>query len=245
MPEPEDFDFAGVFDEDYLYFYLPSLTDERSDAQAELIARLLDLKPGMNVLDVPCGHGRISQRLAAMGCDVTGLDQSALFLERAREAAPDVEYRQGDMRALEFDQEFDAIVNWFTSFGYFDDDTDRAILRSWHRALKPGGKLLIDHQNRDRVVRWVATGQAHVEQRGDDLLIDLPRYDPDTERNRTERIIVRDGKVRRTRFSVRFFTFHELKSWLLDAGFSSVAAYGHDGAPFTVDSWRMVTVAAK
>ena len=241
----EDFDFAGVFDEDYLYFYLPSLTDERSDAQAAVIARLLDLRPGMKVLDVPCGHGRIAQRLAAMGCDVTGVDQSALFLDRARQASRDVDYRQGDMRALDFDQEFDAVVNWFTSFGYFDDDTDSAILRSWHKALKPGGKLLIDHQNRDRVIRWIDTGQAHVEQRGDDLLIDLPSYDPETERNRTERILVRDGRVRRTRFSVRFFTFRELKAWLLDAGFTDVTVFGHDGGAFTVDSQRMVTVATR
>ena len=77
----------AVFDEDYLYFYETFLHDERNEKEAELIARLLDLGPGADVLDVPCGHGRIAVRLARRGCRVTGLDASPLFLERARQAA--------------------------------------------------------------------------------------------------------------------------------------------------------------
>jgi hypothetical protein len=46
-----------VFDDDYLYFYADILPDERSDADAEVVARLLSLRPGMRVLDVPCGEG--------------------------------------------------------------------------------------------------------------------------------------------------------------------------------------------
>ena len=59
-----------LFDDDYLYFYAPALTDERCDAEAASIIRLLELTPGMRVLDVPCGEGRIAGRLARHGCDV-------------------------------------------------------------------------------------------------------------------------------------------------------------------------------
>jgi Methyltransferase domain len=73
-----------AFGEDYLYFYDAFLTGEVSDAQADRLWRLLGLESGVEVLDVPCGHGRIANRLAARGASVTGLDANALFLARAR-----------------------------------------------------------------------------------------------------------------------------------------------------------------
>lgn len=236
-------EFEGVFGEDYLHFYEAALTPDLSDRQAELIARLLDLRAGQRVLDVPCGHGRITERLAVFGCDMVGIDANPVFLARARASAPDLDYRAGDIRKLEFEAEFDAVVNWFTSFGYFDDDTDRAILRSFRRALKSGGRLLVEIQNRDRIVRMIGSGSCWVEERGDDFLIDRHRYDVALGRARTSRVMIRDGRVKRTHYSVRLFTFTELRDWLLDAGFASVVAYGPEGEPFGPDSTRMAVVA--
>ena len=122
-----------VFGEDYLYFYDAVLTDEVSDAQTERIWRLLGLTADIMLLDVPCGHGRIANRLAARGARVTGLDADPLFLERARAEAKargvEVEYVEGDMRTLPWEGRFDVVLNWFTSFGYFDDEGNRAWLR--------------------------------------------------------------------------------------------------------------------
>jgi cyclopropane fatty-acyl-phospholipid synthase-like methyltransferase len=83
------FDTGGLFDQDYLYFYAGVLGEERSEAETELLWRLLELEPGMEVLDLACGHGRIANRLAARGCKVTGLDATPLFLDRARRDAAD------------------------------------------------------------------------------------------------------------------------------------------------------------
>ncbi|HEU4908068.1 MAG TPA: class I SAM-dependent methyltransferase, partial [Propionibacteriaceae bacterium] len=98
MTEPV-FEFSEVFDADYLYFYGPHL-EAVSDAQAETIWRLLDLEPGMQVLDLACGHGRIANRLAERGARVTGLDATPLFLEHARRDAAErgvtVDYVSGD-----------------------------------------------------------------------------------------------------------------------------------------------------
>ncbi len=69
-----------LFDDDYLYLYSEVLGDERSDSDAEVVARSLALAPGMRVLDVPCGEGRIAGRVALLGCEVLGLDSN----ERAR-----------------------------------------------------------------------------------------------------------------------------------------------------------------
>ena len=112
------FDAVAMYDEDYLYFFAaprgrsesaahgPAVpgADARGEAAAELVWRLLDLRPGMSVLDLACGHGDLANRLAARGCGVTGLDSSAVFLGRARAGAAaagvSVDYVDGDMRVI-------------------------------------------------------------------------------------------------------------------------------------------------
>ena len=194
-----------LFDEDYLYFYEDFLSDEQSDTETELIWRLLELEPGMEVLDLACGHGRIANRLAERGARVTGLDATPLFLERARADAEargvDVDYVEGDMRELPWESRFDRIVNWFTAFGYFDDDEeDRRVLRAAHRALRPGGRLLIENNNTAELLgRWQPSV---VIERDGNLMIDRSRFDPVRGRATTERVIVRDGTTRRSRSRV-------------------------------------------
>lgn len=247
----ERFDPRQVFDEDYMHFYETMLTPERDDSEAEMCARLLGLPPGAEVLDVPCGHGRIANRLAGRGYRVTGLDSSELFLERARADAASrgvaVEYASGDMRVLPWEARFDGVVNWFTSFGYFDDETDRAVLAGFRRALRPGGRLVIEHLNRERMLRSLPAAseppRVFLLERGDDLMIDRVAYDAHAGCTATERIVVRGGRVRRTGFRVRVFTVTELRDWLLASGFARVDAYGADGEPFSIDARRLIVVA--
>jgi SAM-dependent methyltransferase len=240
-------DREQVFDEDYLYFYETFLTDEVSDRQTDLIWSLLELEPGMEVLDLACGHGRIANRLAARGARVTGLDATPLFLERARADAEargvDVRYVEGDMRELPWTEQFDRVVNWFTAFGYFDDDQNRHVLRDVHRALRPGGRVAIENNNLPELLRrWQP---AIVTERGNDFVVDRSTFDPRTGRATTERTIVRDGHVRRFEFSVRMFLAVELRDWLVEAGFATVDFYDGAGEPLAAEGRRMITVARR
>jgi SAM-dependent methyltransferase len=115
------FDFDEVFDADYLFFYEPLLADV-TEADVDAIWRLLKLEPDMAVLDLACGHGRIANRLAERGARVTGLDATALFLDRARRDAASrsvcVDYVEGDMRLLPWtDERFDRVVSWLPPSG--------------------------------------------------------------------------------------------------------------------------------
>jgi SAM-dependent methyltransferase len=242
MDEPA-FDVEGLFDEDYLYFYEAVLSDDRSDAEAELIWQLLDLQPGMRVLDLACGHGRIANRLAERGCQVTGLDATPLFLDRARHDAArrhvTVDYVTGDMRSLPWSNQFDRVINWFTAYGYFDDAGNRQVLAEIAEALVPGGIVGFDLMHRDWLIREFQPDRVAAERDGD-LMIDRTRLDPLTSRAYTERLVLRGGKARRVRFFVRLFTFTELRDWLTAAGFTTVNGYGDDAAPLKPASRRLI-----
>ena len=241
------FESSEVFDEDYLYFYGPQL-EAVSDAQAETIWRLLDLEPGMEVLDLACGHGRIANRLAQRGVRVTGLDVTPLFLEQARrdaaERSVEVDYVFGDMRSLPWpERRFECVISWFTSFGYFDDIGNQKVLSEAHRVLRRGGRLLIENNNLAELLsRWLP---AVVVERDGDFMIDRSTFEPATGRAVTERTCVRDGQVRRFTYSVRMFIAVELEGWLVAAGFDGVDQVDHGGAALTAGSGRMVSIAHK
>ena len=118
---------------------------------------MLQLPAGARVLDVPCGQGRHAHLLAEAGFDVDGLDYSAPLLERAkaRGTGPTLRYTRGDMRKLpgRWTGRFDAVVNLFTSFGFFTDPGDDArVIAEFARVLKPGGTLVWHGGSRDGVV---------------------------------------------------------------------------------------------
>jgi SAM-dependent methyltransferase len=257
----ELFDAAPMYDEDYLYFFAapsglseaavhgPNLpgADIAGEAVAELAWRLLDLQPGMSVLDLACGHGDLANRLAARGCLVTGLDSSAVFLDRARAdaaaAGVTADYVAGDMRQLPWAGRFDRIASWSTAFGYFDDTTNRAVLDGIVRALRPGGRLAMDLDNLTSFLASYCPSRVAMARENGDMLVDRYHLDALTGRFEAERTVIRSGRTRRVNFVKRLFGFPELRDWLLAAGFATVTGYGEDGQPLTADHKRMTVVA--
>ena len=242
-----DFPREDAFDDDYLYFYEEFLTAERTAGDVDLVWKLLELEPGLEVLDLACGHGRIANSLAERGVRVTGLDATPRFLELAREDAArrgvDVEYVEGDMRSLPWTERFDRVLCWFTSFGYFGDDENRQVLAEVLRALEPGGLFAVELNHKENLLgRWEREG---VTERGEDRMIDRRGFDVQTGRSQDERTVIRDGRERTFRFSVRMFSAAELKDWFRAAGFRDPYAYGEDGEPLTLEHRRMTIVGRK
>lgn len=224
--------------------------EERTAQEVEFVVERLELQPGARVLDLACGHGRHAVPMAERGYRVTGLDASepslALARERAVAAGVEVELVHGDMRELRRDGEFDAVLNLFTSFGYFEDEEDNArVVESVARALRPGGRFLVDTVNllglarrfRDRF--WDEVGaNVFLEQRDYDFL---------TARSRAWWTLVGpDGTRRDLAHSVRMYAPHELAALVRDCGLEVEAAYGDfEGAELSFDSWRLILIACK
>ena len=104
--------------------------------------------PGDRVLDACCGTGDLALAARARGADVVGLDFSEAMLERARAKSREVEWVQGDMLALPFeDGSFDAVTVGFGVRNVADLD---AGLRELRRVLRDGGMVGILEITRPR-----------------------------------------------------------------------------------------------
>lgn len=123
--------------------------DRWDDELVDLIVTTLDLEPGDPVLDLACGSGVHALRLARRGLDVLGIDVAPSLVAHDRQQAAaagvtGVRFEPGDMRALDACEEFEAALLLSGSFGFFDDAANLDVLARLVRALRPGGRVLID-----------------------------------------------------------------------------------------------------
>ncbi len=217
--------------------------------QVEFVVGELGLEPGARVLDLACGHGRHAVELARRGYRVTGLDLSERSLVLAREAAAglEIEFVHADMRELDYEGEFDAVVNLFTAFGYFEDEAENElVLERVARALKPGGGFLIDVISQPWLMRnfqardWrdAGDGVAMLEERS---------YDPFTGRSSAVWTFLRsDGERSQLFHSLRVYTLPELASMLRRAGLEVTGVWGDwEGAAYGLDTPRLIVRAVR
>jgi ubiquinone/menaquinone biosynthesis C-methylase UbiE len=242
--------YKTFFGTDYLRIYSPFLPPERTAREVAAIIMLLNLPPGSSILDLCCGPGRHALPLAQQGYRVTGLDQNENFLQQAQSVAEakgvEVRWLQSDMRTIPFKNEFDAVINIFTSFGYLEDeDEDMRVLQQVQQALKPNGRLLLETVYQPRVLR---NHSPHGIIRYKDGLIVLEERHLDLRGSRNEIVITMlspDGRRTEHRQSIRIYTLSELARMLAEAGMQLISYHGDlDGSPLTLDS-RLVVLGQK
>jgi SAM-dependent methyltransferase len=219
---------------------------EDSERRAGLIERVLALRPGSRVLDVPCGNGRLTIPLARRGHVLTGIDFTPVFIAEARAAAGDlpVTFLERDMRELDGLSGFDAAFNYWGSFGYFDDAGDEAVAAGVCRALVPGGGFLIEGSTMETLMPvYQPKGWWTV---GDITVLEDRVFDFATSRMEVDWTFMRQGAEERKHVSVRLYSCRELAALLQRAGFASVRFLdGATEAPLTVSSRRALVVATK
>lgn len=158
--------YKHSFGEDYLLVY-QHRDQQGATAEVEAMAGWLQLPRGAKVFDLCCGMGRHSLALQGLGFQVTGMDLSEALLREARkkDKQQKIQWLQGDMREVPLPSgNFDAVVNLFTSFGYFnEDDQNRKVLQEMERVLKPGGKFIIDFLNPDFVTAHLVPRSSRTE----------------------------------------------------------------------------------
>jgi SAM-dependent methyltransferase len=242
--------YDGFFEGAWLEEIALHIPAERTELQVGFLLERLEATPGRRVLDLACGHGRITLPLARAGWQVTGLDLSVRSLEVARAAADqeglEVEWVEGDMRKPP-PGPFDAVVNVFTAFGYFEEEAEnQRVLDAVARVLASGGLFLIDTLNllnlakrfRERMWDWTESGWIFLQEHEFDVL---------GGRNRARWTFVRDdGSREEIVHSVRTYTPHELAVMLQQAGLEITGSWGDfAGSELGFDAPRIILLARK
>jgi cyclopropane fatty-acyl-phospholipid synthase-like methyltransferase len=236
------------FSEDYLKLYRHD--ESETSRETDAIVRMLQIDPGEKVLDLACGFGRHSVKLAERGFKVTGYDLSESFLKHAQELANSIEVKidlkQGDMRDIPYKDEFDVVINMFTAFGFFENEKeDLKVLKGVHKALKPGGQFLMDVINRETAIqvgaprRWIRENHSYLlEERFFDFFRSRLEL--------TNQLILVNGERKEANYSIRLYTLTEMLGLFNAAGLVLTDVYGDfSGALYNADSPRMILVAQK
>lgn len=178
---------------------------------------------------------------------VAGLDYSPHLLSLARETVgSDVPLVRGDMRHLPFHEQFDVVMNYFTSFGYFQNqEENQQVVHEMANALKPGGRFFIDYMNKDWAVNNLET-ETHRTAEGFDIA-ERRWIETDGSRINKATIIKRDGdEIKHTGESVQLYTKDEFTVMLEEGGLMIDAMFGdYTQAPLAPELPRMIVVGRK
>jgi trans-aconitate methyltransferase len=142
----------------------------------EPVLELLAPRPGERILDLGCGDGVLTQRIADLGCKVVGVDSSAGLVAAARMRG--LEVVESSAAAMQFGAEFDAVFS--NAALHWMKDAD-AVIDRVARALKPGGRFVAEMGGHNCVQTIVAALVAELDCRGHDGLAANPWYFPTVE----------------------------------------------------------------
>ncbi len=184
-----------------------------------------------SVLDIPCGVGSISAGLSKAGFDVTGTDANPFFIAAARSRCGRCDFFCSDMRDFSSGKRFGCVLNWYTSFGYFSDGENRALIGKFAGLLEEDGILIIETEN--------MLGTSRVM---DEEMVQNMAWDP--ERRCAVHANTADPSDP-TGYEIRFYSASEIREMMEDAGLREFKVYSDRFSPYREDSDRVIYVGKK
>jgi len=237
--------YKDWFGEDYLKVY-PHRDEAEAKRQVDFVEKILALKPSQQILDLGCGSGRHANEMSRRGYHVTCLDLSAVLLHLAQEQYGTREcclrFVRADMRHIPFIDAFDAVLSFFTTFGYFKTDEENLMtLQSIRSALKSGGAFVQDYINKDFTIENLVARDTRTQDGVE--VIQQRRYNEEEQRIEKKITLKANGQVREYFESVRLYSLSEMEELLQKAKLTLTAMYGDfDGSKFSTTSPRLILV---
>jgi SAM-dependent methyltransferase len=219
-------------------------------AEVDQMIALLGPQSGAAVLDLCCGIGRHSLEFARRGFKVTGVDRTLPYLDQARASASKenlkIEFVRSDMREFSRPAAFDAAINFFTAFGYFENPADDArVARNLLDSLNPDGRLIVDMNGKEIMARKFRERDWGTREDGT-IVLEERRVLDGWKRLENRWTWIRGVERRVSTLVLRVYSGAELESLLRSVGFREVGLYGSLSAtPYDQNAQRLVAVASK
>ncbi len=215
--------YKDHFSYDYLLLYRHR-TQKQAQIEINWVVDTLNIKSAQRILDLSCGEGQHTIELYKHNLEVTGLDISETLLTKARKQYPEIQFIYADMRKIPFRNFFHSIIMMFTSFGYFDDEKENLlVLESIERALRPGGKFLLNLLNR----KYIINNLIPVSEQEIEGMRVLERYYLDAEKKHILKQITIIGEENRSyKESIRLYTIEEIKNMFEKSALKLENVYG-------------------
>lgn len=237
--------FEVWFDSPFYHILYGNRDYSEADAFVKLLIDELCLPKGSSVLDLACGKGRHAISMNKLGLNVLGVD---LAVESIREAQKHenehLHFAVHDMRQKIENRQFTAVFNLFTSFGYFDSDSENLqVLQSVHSMLAANGVLVIDFMNARKVIANLVAEETKTCER---FRFDITRrYEG---KHIVKQISLQDGNKKHVyQERVQALELEQFQSFLEQAGFALDKIWGsYQLEKFDIEhSDRLILVAVK
>ncbi|PKL74540.1 MAG: hypothetical protein CVV27_19985 [Candidatus Melainabacteria bacterium HGW-Melainabacteria-1] len=141
---------SNIYSDKWFDVFLQAQSGDTTKQEVDFLARHLPQPHYHTILDLCCGNGRHARLLATTGYQVTAVDCShKLIQEAAARSCKAISFETLDMRQLsELQGQFDAVINLWQSFGFFDEEENQEVLRQIRSKLLPRGRLILDVYHR-------------------------------------------------------------------------------------------------
>lgn len=221
-----------------------------TEAEIDFLVEVLRLEAGSSLLDLGSGNGRHVLELARRGIHAEGIELVPAVVQHARQQAMEeglwARLIQGDMREISALGPFDAVIIMNSSFGFFSDAENAALLASAKEALAPGGRLLLQCINPYQIETYLKGFRTGWHKVGPGYVLRQSRFDPREGAIRTEYTYVdpSHGETQHPGERIRLYTYQELLRLLRQAGLRPLMVFGDatlPAKPFEEDSqWQII-----
>lgn len=226
-----------------------AISPRQTKSEADFLIKMLECKKGAQLLDVPCGNGRLSLELAKHGFRVTGMDISEEFVAEARASAastsPLSDFILGDMCHIEGEKIYDGAYCFGNSFGFLKFADMESFLSGVCRALKPGSRFIVETgMAAESVLQKFEPLTTH--QIGDISVTIKEQYLAEESCIDTEYIFERDGQIQTGPAKHWIYTVGEIRRMLERAGFEILNLYGsRKRTPYALGAEELFVVAQR
>jgi len=242
----ETFNQKGELYEDYL----GKFPIERTNKEVNFVIKSLNLKKGMNILDIPCGSGRHSIFLAKKEINVIGVDISNFMISEAKkrllkeEKNLSIIFKKGDLRTFKSNKKFDAVINLGNSFGYFSDKENELVIKNIRKLIKKDGFFVLDISNTAGMLRNLKEKSKNQIKNKKFIIEEESFFDALSMKKYLHWKIKEKGKKGKNLKAVlRLYTFPEVNKLLTDNKFKITKIFGSfSHAPYSLESPRLIII---